>query len=62
MWSKHRLHAVDLEDLVSFQVYVNSQGLEDEMEKAMATHSSTLPGKFHGRRSLVGNSQWDLKK
>ena len=28
------------------------------MEKAMATHSSTLPGKSHGRRSLVGCSPW----
>ena len=26
------------------------------MEKAMATHSSTLPGKSHGQRSLVGCS------
>ena len=28
------------------------------MEKAMATHSSTLPGKSHGQRSLVGCSPW----
>ena len=27
---------------------------EIELEKAMATHSSTLPGKSHGWRSLVG--------
>ena len=27
-------------------------------EKAMATHSSTLPGKSHGQRSLVGCSSW----
>ena len=27
-------------------------------EKAMATHSSTLAGKSHGRRSLVGCSPW----
>ena len=27
-------------------------------EKAMAPHSSTLPGKSHGWRSLVGSSQW----
>ena len=25
----------------------------------MAPHSSTLPGKSHGRRSLVGCSPWD---
>ena len=28
------------------------------MEKAMATHSSTLPGKSHGQRSLGGCSPW----
>ena len=28
------------------------------MEKAMATHSSTLPGKSPGQRSLVGCSPW----
>ena len=27
-------------------------------EKAMATHSVLLPGKSHGRRSLVGFSPW----
>ena len=28
------------------------------LEKAMAPHSSTLPGKSHGWRSLVGYSPW----
>ena len=28
------------------------------LEKAMAPHSSTLPGKSHGWRSLVGCSPW----
>ena len=28
------------------------------MEKAMATHSSTLAWKIHGQRSLVGCSPW----
>ena len=28
------------------------------MGKAMAPHSSILPGKSHGRRSLVGCSPW----
>ena len=32
------------------------------MEKAMATHSSTLAWKSHGRRSLVGCSQWGCKE
>ena len=44
------------------KMWVQSLGWEYPLEKEMATHSSTLPGKFHGRRRLVGNSQWDLKK
>ena len=35
---------------------VRSLGREDPLEKEMATHSSILPGEFHGRRSLVGYS------
>ena len=35
---------------------VQSLGREDPLEKEMATHSSTLAGKFHGWRSLVGYS------
>ena len=31
-------------------------GLEDPLEKELATHSSILPGKSHGRMSLVGYS------
>ena len=33
---------------------VQSLGREDLLEKEMATHSSILPGKSCGRRSLVG--------
>ena len=29
-------------------------GVEDPLEKEMATHSVFLPGKFHGQRSLAG--------
>ena len=36
----------------------NRASLIANMEKAMAPHSSTLPGKSHGRRSLVGCSPW----
>ena len=32
--------------------------IRDYSEKAMAPHSSTLPGKSHGRSSLVGCSPW----
>ena len=35
---------------------------EDPLEKEMATHSSTLAGKFHGQRSLVGYSPWGHKE
>ena len=34
---------------------------EDALEKEMATHSSVLPGKSHGQRSLVGYSPWGRK-
>ena len=30
--------------------------------KGMATHSSILPGEFHGQRSLVGYSPRDCKE
>ena len=36
------------------ETWVQSLGQEDALEKEMATHSSTLAGKFHGWRSLVG--------
>ena len=35
---------------------VRSLGREDPLEKEMATHSSTLVWRIHGRRSLVGYS------
>ena len=41
------------------EMWVPSLGREDPLEKEMATHSNTLPGKFHGLRSLVGYSPWD---
>ena len=31
---------------------VQSLGWEDPLEKGMATHSSILPGEFHGQRIL----------
>ena len=33
-------------------------GPEDPPEKEMAIHSSLLPGKSHGQRSLIGYSPW----
>ena len=42
--------------------WVPSLGREDPLEKGMATHSSILPGKFHGQRRLVGYSPWGHKE
>ena len=45
------------------ETQVRCLGLEDPLEKEMAIHSSTLlPGKSHGRRSLVGYSPWGHKE
>ena len=38
------------------ETWVRSLGWEVPLEKEMATHSSTLAGKSHGQRSLVGYS------
>ena len=40
------------------ETQVQSLDWEDPLEKEMATHFSILPGKSHGRRSLVGYSPW----
>ena len=39
-----------------------SLGWEVPIEKKIGTHSSILPGEFHGQRSLVGYSPWGLKE
>ena len=41
---------------------VSIPGQEDPLEKEMATHSSVLPEKFLGQRSLVGYSPWGHKE
>ena len=38
------------------ETWVHSLGWEDPLEKEMAFHSSILPGKSHGQRSLEGYS------
>ena len=43
-------------------MWVQSLGSDDPLEKEMATHSSFLPGKFHGLRILVAYSPWDHKE
>ena len=40
---------------------VRSLGGEDPLEKGMATHSSILPGEYHGQRSIAGYSPWGCK-
>ena len=37
---------------------VNFHWVRKTVEKAMATHSSTLPGESHGQRGLEGYSPW----
>ena len=43
------------------ETQVWSLGLEDSLEKGMATHSSILPEESHGQRSLAGYSPWGCK-
>ena len=55
MWTS--LVAQTVKHLSTMQeTWVQSLGWEDPLEKEMATHSSTLAGKSHGQRSLVGYS------
>ena len=44
------------------EIRVQSLGLEDPLEKGMATRFSILPGEFHGQWSLLGYSPWDHKE
>ena len=44
-----------------WETWVRPLGQEDPPEKEMAT-PVLLPGKFHGRRSLVGYSPWGCKE
>ena len=41
---------------------VQSLGWDDPLEKEMQPTPVFLPGKFHGRRSLVGYSPWGRKE
>ena len=44
------------------ETWVRCLGWEDHLEQEMATHSSVLAWKFHGKRSLVGYSPWGPKE
>ena len=47
---------------IMWETWVWSLGQEDPLEKEIATYSSTLPGKSHGQRSLVGYILWGCKE
>ena len=42
--------------------WVQSLGQEDTLEKGMQPTPVSLPGKFHGQRSLAGYSLWGRKE
>ena len=44
------------------ETQIQSLGWEDPLEKEMAIHSSILPGKSHGQRSLEDYSPWGHKE
>ena len=45
-----------------WETWVRSLGREDPLEKEMAIHSHTIPGKSQGQRSLVDYSPWGCKE
>ena len=45
-----------------WETWVQSLGQEDTLEKEMAPTPVLLPGKSHGRRSLVSYSPWGRKE
>ena len=44
------------------ETQVPSLGQEDPLEKEMQPTPVSVPGKFHGQRSLVGYSPWGHKE
>ena len=44
------------------ETWVQSLDQEDPLEEEMATHSSILPWKSHGQRSLVDYNPWGHRK
>ena len=47
---------------LQMQMWVWSLGWDDPLDKYMTTHSSMLPGKSHGQRSLAGYSPQGCKE
>ena len=56
-WVKNLLAMQEIQDM-----WIRSLGREDPVEEEMAIHSSILPEKSHGQRSLVGYSPKGCKK
>ena len=44
------------------EMWVPSLCPEDPLVEEMASHSSTLTGKFHGQRTLEGSDPWGRKE
>ena len=44
------------------EIWIQSLGQEESLQKGMATFPVFLPGEFHGQRSLVGYTPWDGKE
>ena len=44
------------------EMQIPSLGQKDPLENKTAAHPVTLPGEFHGQRSLVGYSPWGHKE
>ena len=44
------------------EIWVQSLGWEDPLEKEMPTHSRFLPGKSHGQKGLTCYSPWGYKE
>ena len=44
------------------ETWVRSLGQADPPEKEMATNPVSLPGEFHGQRSMAGYSPWSCKE
>ena len=50
------------EDTCQYRRHEFDPGSGRSLEKEMVTHSSILPGKSYGQRSLVGYSPWGQKR
>ena len=56
-WIKNLLAVHEIQDM-----WIGSLGREDPLEEEMAIHSSILPEKSHGQRSLVDYSPKGCKE